>query len=283
MQAIISSTSVARGWASQPRSKSGSGNDTIELGAIATGIQVNGGVGKDTILGNDDRDDIVIEGAEAEFDTMNGGGNFDRIIVLGNQRVTLDAFNASAQSLEVFIDNGNGVQGNAGANVLDFSALQGVGFQNLSTGLDLMGREGNDLLSGTLTGDVLTGGLGADILTGNGDTKTKTTSTSDGDYFNFDSVAEIGKKKGLRDIITDFSFAEKIDLSTIDANGAKKGDKAFKFLKKEGADLTKAGQVGFDQKKAMTLVYGDTNGDRKADFILELTGRVDLDKDHFVL
>ena len=75
-----------------------------------------------------------------------------------------------------------------------------------------------------------------------------------------------------------------IDLSSIDANGSKKGDKAFKFLKKEGADFTgKAGQLGFDQKKGVTFVQGDTNGDGKADFKLQLTGTIDFVKADFVL
>ena len=63
----------------------------------------------------------------------------------------------------------------------------------------------------------------------------------------------------------------------------KKGDKAFKFLKKEGAALTKAGQLGFDQKKGMTFVQGDINGDGKADFKLQVTGAIDFVKADFVL
>ena len=96
-------------------------------------------------------------------------------------------------------------------------------------------------------------------------------------------MAEIGKKKGLLDLIIDWGDGDTIDLSSIDANGAKKGDKAFKFLKKEGADFTKAGQLGFDQKKGNTFVQGDTNGDGKADFKLQVAGTIDFVKADFVL
>ena len=106
---------------------------------------------------------------------------------------------------------------------------------------------------------------------------------SGGDRFDFNAIAEIGKKKGLTDTIADWGDGDIIDLSSIDANGSKKGDKAWKFLKKEGADFTKAGQVGFDQKKGVTYVQGDQNGDGKADFKLAVTGKIDFDKADFVL
>ena len=92
------------------------------------------------------------------------------------------------------------------------------------------------------------------------------------------------RRKGLLDIITDFGAGDLIDLSTIDANKKKSGDQAFKLLKKEGADLTgKAGQLAYDQKKGTTTVQGDVDGNGKADFKLELTGKIDLDKADFVL
>jgi hypothetical protein len=96
-------------------------------------------------------------------------------------------------------------------------------------------------------------------------------------------VKEIGKKKGLLDMLIDWGDGDTIDLSSIDANGSKKGDKAWKFLKKEGAAFTKAGQVGFDQKKLVTYVQGDLNGDGKADFKLQVAGKIDFEKADFVL
>lgn len=139
---------------------------------------------------------------------------------------------------------------------------------------DITGGDGNDVLDGSGGADYLYAALGADLMTGGLGT----------DRFDFDAVVEIGKKPGLRDIIADFADGDIIDLSTIDANGLKKGDKAFKFLKKEGANFTdKAGQLAWDQKKGVTLVQGDIDGNGKADFRLELTGLVALDKGDFLL
>ena len=137
----------------------------------------------------------------------------------------------------------------------------------------IAGGDGRDTMNGAENDDVLRGGLGADKMRG----------AAGRDRFDFDAVAEIGKKKGLLDLIIDWGDGDTIDLSSIDANGAKKGDKAFKFLKKEGADFTKAGQLGFDQKKGVTFVEGDTNGNGKADFKLEVTGKIDFEKADFVL
>ena len=133
------------------------------------------------------------------------------------------------------------------------------------TGLPFVdGGAGNDTITGSKFADRLLGGDGNDTMSaGAGTTSSKAASARHdgrglgGDRFDFDAVAEIGKKKGLLDLITDWGDGDKIDLSSIDANGAKKGDKAFKFLKKEGADFTdKAGQLGFDQKKGNDLRPG---------------------------
>jgi len=141
-------------------------------------------------------------------------------------------------------------------------------------GETILGLAGNDALNAGVGIDLIRAGLGADTQTGG----------PGADTFDFDSREEIGKKKTSHDIITDFEQGiDKIDLSTIDANGSKKGDKAFKFLKKEGADFTKAGQLGFDQKKGATFVQGDIDGNGKADFKLELAGIIDLGKADFVL
>lgn len=68
----------------------------------------------------------------------------------------------------------------------------------------------------------------------------------------------------------------------MDANGKKKGDKAFKFIKKEGADFNgKAGVIVWEKidkkgtAKDMTVIQGDINGNGKADLTLLLpTGAI---------
>jgi Ca2+-binding RTX toxin-like protein len=189
-------------------------------------------------------------------------------VTSGPQTAAIHIFKTTAATLDLRNISGEGieltVEGNAGVDTIFGSAF----------GETILGLAGNDVLNAGPGADLIRGGLGADTLAGG----------PGADRFDFDSRQEIGKKKNSHDIITDFEKGiDKIDLSTIDANGSKKGDKAFKFLKKEGAAFTKAGQLGFDQKKGATFVQGDIDGNGKADFRLELTGLYDLTKSDFIL
>jgi Ca2+-binding RTX toxin-like protein len=247
---------------------------------------ISGLGGNDTIIGSNFADTIAASGTDAQFDTMNGGLGTDTFRADGSGAVTLNAFNAASQSIEVWDGNGKSLLGNANANVINLAGLtgmtdlpfvEGLGGNDTLTGSTfvdhLLGGDGNDTMSAGAGNDELEGGLGVDTMTGG----------LGGDRFDFDAVAEIGKKKGLLDKIPDWGDGDTIDLSSIDANGSKKGDKAWKFLKKEGAAFTKAGQVGYDQKKAVTYVQGDVNGDGKADFKLQVAGKMDFEKADFVL
>ena len=80
-----------------------------------------------------------------------------------------------------------------------------------------------------------------------------------------------------RDIVTDFQHGsdrrhgDKIDLSAIDANVAQGGDQAFAFV---STPNVQANSITWyeDAQKHATIVQGDINGDRVADFQIELTG-----------
>jgi serralysin len=154
---------------------------------------------------------------------------------------------------------------------------------------DLDGGPGPETLRGFAGNDTLSGGDGADILIG-GTGKDKQTGGPGEDVFQFASIKEIGKGKKA-DTITDFEQGpDLIDLSAIDANGSKRGEGRFKFLKKDGANFKeKAGELMFEQidkkstGKDLTMVRGDTNGDGKPDFELRVTGLTKFTADDFVL
>ena len=147
----------------------------------------------------------------------------------------------------------------------------------------LFGDKGNDRLRGDVGMDTLVGGKGRDILFGGADL--------DKDTFAFRLLADMGKAPATRDVIRDFThLVDVIDLSAIDANGKAPGDPDFKFLAKAGAAFTGAkGQIhwykinkpGTAQDK--TIIEGDIDGDRQADFHIELTGLKTLTIDDFVL
>ena len=112
------------------------------------------------------------------------------------------------------------------------------------------------------------------------------------DRFDFNIAAEIGNGTS-RDVITDFDTAssvEKIDLSTIDANGALAGNTGFTFRPAAGSAFTgAAGQLRWFQENLggtasdKTIVEADTNGDSVADFQLQLTGLKTLSAGDFAL
>ena len=145
----------------------------------------------------------------------------------------------------------------------------------------LNGNAGNDILSGGGGTDALYGGLGRDIMTGG----------ALSDRFDFNFISHTGKTAATRDIITDFQhLVDDIDLSTIDANGSAAGSTAFSFLATAGAAFTGVkGQLHWFQINAAgiaadkTIIEGDANGDKIADFQIELTGLKTLSAADFIL
>jgi Ca2+-binding RTX toxin-like protein len=125
------------------------------------------------------------------------------------------------------------------------------------------GRAGNDLLAGGFGGDHLTGGGGAD-------------------RFWFRLTSDSTFTEAGRDLITDFSHAEKdrIDLRPIDADVMKAKNQAFDFIGGK-AFSGEGGELRYS--KADGIVYGDTNGDGTADFAIEVEGAPKLVGGDFML
>lgn len=138
----------------------------------------------------------------------------------------------------------------------------GHGGANSLTGNDvpnrLGGGGGNDRLTGRGGGDTLTGGSGNDI---------------------FDYNALSDSRAAKVDRITDFVRGQdKIDLTTLDANGALTGDQAFKFIG-SAAFSGAAGELRF----AASNVYADVNGDRLADLVIQVDALSALSASDFLL
>jgi hypothetical protein len=85
-----------------------------------------------------------------------------------------------------------------------------------------------------------------------------------------------------RDVITDFRHTQhdRIDLSIIDANGAKAGDPPFTF--RGTAGFTGAGQVRYvlqdhpGTANDTTMVYANVNASLAPDFQIEIKGLIHL-------
>lgn len=138
----------------------------------------------------------------------------------------------------------------------------------------LYGEAGNDRLYGDAGNDTLYGGTGLDDLYGG----------TGADRFIFKSVSELGTTKTATDTIFDFnrSQGDRIDLSAIDANTRLSGDQSFAFIG-SGAFSKVAGQLRFDTSGSKHYVYGDVNGDGKADFVLEVYSSTKLVASDFIL
>ncbi len=167
---------------------------------------------------------------------------------------------------------------------------------NGTSGKDrILGLGGNDTINGGGGDDIIQGGTGVDRLTGGADADTFVfTSIADSapNASGFISNAPVFNRAsgaGVRDIITDFTPGQdRIDLSAIDANTKLAGNQAFKFLGTAAFTSAPGGLVYRQFNEAgtandITIVYGDVDGDKLADFQIELSGLKTLTAANFIL
>jgi len=184
---------------------------------------------------------VILTGDEG-VDKMNGGDENDQLFGLGNDDKLI------GNDGDDLLDGGDGNDKLYGKNGED----------------TLIGGDGDDYLSGGSDDDTLIGGLGRDILNG-----------GDGyDTFVFKDVNESLSGAPERDIITSFgSGKDKIDVSSIDANGANPGNAAFQFIATEASNFSGvAGELIWERIFAenITLISADVDGDQSADFEIAL-------------
>lgn len=144
----------------------------------------------------------------------------------------------------------------------------------------LLGRAGADTLDGQGGNDFIDGGLGADLLTGG----------TGRDIFDFDAIKETGITAATRDVITDFlHLRDRLDLSGIDASSLLGGNNAFTFRGTAAFTQDKGGELRFQKfdlagtANDFTLVYGDTDSDRGAEFHVRLDGLITLSAADFLV
>ncbi|CAN7360536.1 M10 family metallopeptidase C-terminal domain-containing protein [Devosia sp. LjRoot3] len=259
---------------------------------LAGGDTISGGAGNDTIYGDEGNDiagggdgnDVFFATLSDGNDRYTGNGGTDRYDLSSTTAAaTVNLTNGTASSSQTGSDilatienvtGGSGadtITGSSAANVLD----GGVGADIL------LGMGGADTLVGGVGADRLTGGTGRDVMTGG----------ADNDTFIFTATSEMGNTTTTRDVITDFTPGQdKFDFSAIDANTLLLGNQAFSFLAPQGAAFTGVrGQLQWRVEDPAgttndkTIVLGDINGDRVADFQVELTGLIQLGVGDFIL
>jgi hypothetical protein len=225
------------------------------------------GTGNDTLIGDDTANflwgylgDDTLQG-RVGIDFLEGGEGLD----------TADYSDQSA-GLDLELLGGAWSRAKVGGVeedwVVNVEKVIGTGFHDR-----ILGDANTNYIFGGGADDLMRGGLGRDYLTGG----------TENDRFDFNSYAEAGLGAD-RDVIMDFSHAEgdKIDLHTLDANTNKGGNQNFRYI--GGKDFSgTAGEVRYSDSEA--LVQGDVNGDRVADFEIELATSANpfLAKDDFIL
>jgi Ca2+-binding RTX toxin-like protein len=211
-----------------------SGQDKIDLTGF-DGNAVTNGVQQLTWIGTDAFSalgQMRLNGNTLQFNTT-GNNNSDFVINLDTSNIVASDF--------IGILNGSGgvVNGTNAAN-------------------NLTGTSGADTMNGLNGNDTLTGGLGADTLTGG----------AGADRFRYTAVDQI-----LGDIIADFKAGgnDRIDLATIDANGAGRGNTAFSFIGTNAFSNNATGQLRYAQFGGDTYIEGSTDADTAAEFTLILS------------
>jgi len=253
----LSGDDVLLSGAGDDRIDGGEGNDAIRGGA--GNDRILDGMGNDTAYGGAGRDVFT---ASVGDDRYNGGAGADTVI-----------FSAISNAVSVNLDKGT-AQGAGRDTLRDVENVTGSDFADRLGGDDrgniLLGLAGNDTLWGAGGRDTVAGGLGRDV-------------------FDFDAAAETGISTATRDVIRDFRASfDRIDLSGIDSKPSLDGDQAFRFV---GTDAFHgvAGELRFKKidpagrSDDRTVISGDTGGDGKADFQIELSGLINLAKGDFIL
>jgi Ca2+-binding RTX toxin-like protein len=281
------------------------GNDVLRGGAGADTLM--GGTGIDTASYYTGTAGVSVDlvtgrgaGGEAQRDALIGIENLS-----GSQGNDILAGNAGANALQGW--NGSDVlRGGAGADRLEGGAgLDSASYYSgttrvvvsLASGLGSGGEAQGDILSGienlsgSQAGDGLYGNAGANVLQGwNGNDllvgragKDTLTGGAGADRFQFTAIGDSAVGANA-DRITDFSHAQgdRIDLAGIDARFTGAGNQAFSFIG-SAAFTGVAGQLHIWHDAGRTIVSGDVNGNRTADFNIVLTGTIALVAGDFVL
>ena len=235
-------------------------------------------------------DDHFNGGAKSE--TVREGDGSDTIKFGGGNDFYLTAPNPF---LPDTADGADIIIGGAGVDTYDLTGVAAVFLINLDTkehdGLpaqtavkvfattdtiisfeNVIGGPGADVIYGSRGANVIQGGDNTDAIYGLAGRDTLSGGNG-ADTFYFRSLADSGTKASGRDLITDFSrfVGDKIDLSAIDANAGAAGEGSFSVI---GFDHFShhRGELREIFTNGNTIISGDVNGDRKADFSIALKG-----------
>ncbi|WP_310475379.1 choice-of-anchor I family protein [Sandarakinorhabdus sp.] len=260
----------------------GSGFSDVLSGSSGANV-IRGGAGNDTINGKGGADQLFGDAGEDNFlfvgtqinTSIDGGDGFDTIYATAaNAKIVWGAY-TNIESVDADEFANVTITGTAGADLIDLSSIELMGITaiNGNAGNDtIIGSAGNDVINGLDGLDILIGGNGNDTITGGRGTDTMTGGLG-GDRFVF-ARNDSGGSASLADTITDFvsGSGDIIDLSSIDANPTNgTSNDAFTFIGNSAFTGT-AGELRFQGSATGILLAADLNGDRVAEFFINVNG-----------
>ncbi|HYE29115.1 MAG TPA: M10 family metallopeptidase C-terminal domain-containing protein [Allosphingosinicella sp.] len=241
----------------------GDGADTFRFGTGDSGV----GIGRDTIADfQKGADKIDLAGASSFIGSnafTGSAGEVRYAATAGQTVIELDSNGDRIVDLQILV---------SGDVLLDYSDFTGVRAAATQGNDVLTGTSGDDSISalagddvvyGLLGSDTIDGGSGDDILVG-GFGRDLLTGGTGSDVFRLEGPSDSLPGAG-RDRILDFqSGVDKIDLSSTGV---------FNFIGKRAFSGTE-GELRYVKSGVNTIVEGDLNGDKIADFQIELPGTV---------
>ena len=251
----------------------GTGNDAGNTIRGNSGNNVlRGGGGHDILVGGAGND--MLDGGSLDdgigIDRLYGGSGNDSYLVGETRDRVIEKEGEGIDSVESWVSY---VLPANVENLTLKNAGDADGTGNQLANLIVGGRLEN-VLKGMAGNDTLVGGRGADDLYGG----------TGKDTFVFTSVKDSTIFTSGRDTIFDFSRGQgdRIDLSGIDAKASTSKNDTFAFVGVKDFSKT-AGELRFEKKAAETYIYGDVDGDGKADFSIKLDTALTLLKGDFIL
>ena len=228
----------------------------------------------------------VLNGGAGD-DVLDGGAGVDTYVGgLGNDAYYVRHLGLDGRVQDNFTELAN--QGVDGVNTSVSLNLNEARYVNIENGY-IVGTAATNL-GGSAVSNVLVGNLAANSIYGLGG---RDVMRGEGGADNFVYIynTDTGKTAATRDVIQDFTTGtDKINLASMDANGALVDNGTFVFLATAGTAFTGvAGQLHYvwedlaGTANDKTLIEGDFNGDSIADFQIELTGLKSLLATDFVL
>jgi Ca2+-binding RTX toxin-like protein len=220
-----------------------------------------------TISGTDGNDSINAGASTVDFVSAKGGNDIitgvgSKDYIDGGTGTDTISYHWSGAYVNVDLTRATQSNGDASGDVLvNIENITGSSYNDYLRGDGLA-----NVINGAGGQDVLSGGYGADTLTGG----------SGNDSFVFDSAASANGDK-----VSDFALGDKLDFRSIDASATMTGDQPFTWLD-TGGFTGSAGQLREYNLNGAHYVAGDLNGDKVADFTIQVLGKLDLSSADFL-